>query len=984
MEQNKKQMRVFISSTFQDLNSERDYLMKQVFPELKEIARSRGVDFIALDLRWGITSEDTKNGKVLEICLREIDNSHPYFIGIIGDRYGWCPSESDYINNDNLCKSYNKIGKYINNQLSITEIEFMYAALDSRKKRKAAFYIKDYDIYDTKSSQYNEKLKKFRRKIEQNKRYPVNKFNTKEQLGKLIRNFILTELDKLYPKSVVIDEYQELKKTQQRYLKQMSENYIPNVNNLRLLNKIVSGKLSKKDSDIKGLVNISDSPGSGRSSLLAYWITEQLKTNNINIVYYFMSPGAEKQDSKAIASYIIHQIEELYQISKEDFICKGEDYARTVQTLEELKFQYPQEWLDYFYKMRMMGMVIQRRKPLAIVIDGMLHLPAEEWGVLLGMVCLSEKYYYYIVTEDNFYGINIFSGNVLKVNPLTIKQRKQITISYLSKYGKKLSNNQLHLVSHGLLTQKPKLLKILLDELVLYGSYEGLDNFIDYYLSAPDEQAFFNCLYDRYEADYGEHFVRDVVSILKILEGDCMSEDELVEITGTSLYNWSCFFCGARNQFEVVDGLIRMAPSYDKDVIKERYITNEVIEVNYRRRIADYFKTKDYMHVDRYCRILAKQLRELEDKKTFFQFLSVLPVYRMLRKADQNELRGYWDYVQWNEHCPITEHSPYILYQQLLDNDASADDFLDMADFIRQTEYSDNTHIYCLYEAEKRYEGQKGKKDKRYRALRDLGRYIADDKEAIDALQKALTVIADYPKSYDYRRIDCYAEIGIHYENLSFYNQAIEYIEKAIELLTEENEPYANFKHAKDKLLLKLSEDYLTIQQYEDSLKYCKLTLKYIQLHDGEKYYYTPTLVDLYIRICTNALHLGMNAECRKNAGKAISFIDSDKEHDYSNQLQTCFEYIGVTYYNQGDYEKALDFYFKALAIREKVLGTEHPDTAISYNNIGVAYDRLGDYEKALDYYFKALAICEKVLGLEHPNTKTAQENIDTVKQKMK
>ena len=49
MRANNKQMRVFISSTFKDLNSERDYLMKHIFPELKVIAEKRGIHLIPLD-----------------------------------------------------------------------------------------------------------------------------------------------------------------------------------------------------------------------------------------------------------------------------------------------------------------------------------------------------------------------------------------------------------------------------------------------------------------------------------------------------------------------------------------------------------------------------------------------------------------------------------------------------------------------------------------------------------------------------------------------------------------------------------------------------------------------------------------------------------------------------------------------------------------------------------------------------------------------
>jgi tetratricopeptide (TPR) repeat protein len=40
-----------------------------------------------------------------------------------------------------------------------------------------------------------------------------------------------------------------------------------------------------------------------------------------------------------------------------------------------------------------------------------------------------------------------------------------------------------------------------------------------------------------------------------------------------------------------------------------------------------------------------------------------------------------------------------------------------------------------------------------------------------------------------------------------------------------------------------------------------------------------------------------------------------------------------------------------------------HVDYAFSLNNIGVTYDNKGDYDKALDYYFRSLDIKKTVLG---------------------
>ena len=97
----------------------------------------------------------------------------------------------------------------------------------------------------------------------------------------------------------------------------------------------------------------------------------------------------------------------------------------------------------------------------------------------------------------------------------------------------------------------------------------------------------------------------------------------------------------------------------------------------------------------------------------------------------------------------------------------------------------------------------------------------------------------------------------------------------------------------------------------------------------------------------------------------------------------TTYNNIAVIYNNLGEYNQALDWHEKALTIYEKILGFEHPDTAATYNNIAFVYNNLGEYDKALEWYEKALAIYEKVLGYEHPSTATTYNNIAGVYYKL-
>ena len=85
---------------------------------------------------------------------------------------------------------------------------------------------------------------------------------------------------------------------------------------------------------------------------------------------------------------------------------------------------------------------------------------------------------------------------------------------------------------------------------------------------------------------------------------------------------------------------------------------------------------------------------------------------------------------------------------------------------------------------------------------------------------------------------------------------------------------------------------------------------------------------------------------------------------------------IGNVSSRLGDYPKALEYLNRALNIREKLLGLEHPDIAMSYNSIGGVYSHQGNDSKALEYLSKALTINEKIYGSKHPIVAASYNNV--------
>lgn len=134
---------IFVSSTFQDMQQERDVLQNSVLPRIKELAKQYGKSIDLCDLRWGVNtlgmSEAESTAKVLQVCFDEIDKARPFFIAILGDVYGWIP-DTEVVERSTIdCNITidDLLGK------SVTEMEIIYGALKSESASDIRFYFRN-------------------------------------------------------------------------------------------------------------------------------------------------------------------------------------------------------------------------------------------------------------------------------------------------------------------------------------------------------------------------------------------------------------------------------------------------------------------------------------------------------------------------------------------------------------------------------------------------------------------------------------------------------------------------------------------------------------------------------------------------------------------------------------------------------------------------------------------------------------------------
>ena len=198
-------IRVFLSSTFADMERERSYFNEVLTPKISRICAARGVSFFSVDLRWGITQEDQVNGQVLPICLSEIDKCRPYFIGIVGNRYGSVLETVPEHIAQSIPWLAGKEGH------SITELEMLYAVLDKDRAdgcADSAFYLRSdrlsrelYGAAPTEGETARARLEELKQRIAADEFVPSASYDTMEEFGELVMRDLLRWLDAHFPAS---------------------------------------------------------------------------------------------------------------------------------------------------------------------------------------------------------------------------------------------------------------------------------------------------------------------------------------------------------------------------------------------------------------------------------------------------------------------------------------------------------------------------------------------------------------------------------------------------------------------------------------------------------------------------------------------------------------------------------------------------------------------------------------------------------------
>ena len=576
-------VRVFLSSTFRDFAEERDLLVRTIFPELRRRCRERQVELVDVDLRWGITEEEAQNGSVLSICLAEIDRARPYFMGFIGERYGWVPEKDKYdaaIVQEQPWLEEHRGGK------SVTELEMLHGVLNNPAMAgRAFFYFRDAKwsgkkggAYLSEGTQEKSKLEELKDRIRKSGFPVVENYPTPERLAERVREDLWTLIDEAYPASEVPDALTMERRRHEAYTLSRIRLYLGGERYFTALDKAM---------DACKPVLITGQSGGGKSALIANWFLDwSSKHPKAAVIVHHLGCGADAADPVRMAVRIMQEIA----------IVTGDEFKPESDPDKQLE-QLPL-WLAIAS-----AWAQRENKEVLIVLDGLDKLSDREhlrWfpaflppQVKLVASCLDGEILEATKTR--------LSWVELKVKAFTKAERSRFITEYLGRYRKKLTSPQAKTLQSHPLSGNPLFLMTVLEELRVFGVHEELEQRLATLLSLPSSKAegdeptvddVFEHVLARVEADLGEKPVQQAMEAIWASRAG-LYQDELLAIAKLVPAQWAAIQNALDESIYESGGKISFGHDYLRKAVEDRYGLTGKKKLKLHWKLAEWFSTQE-------------------------------------------------------------------------------------------------------------------------------------------------------------------------------------------------------------------------------------------------------------------------------------------------------------------------------------------------------------------------------------------------------
>jgi len=957
-----RQIRVFISSTFRDMMRERDLLVKEVFPELRRKCAKRFVTFTEVDLRWGITEEQANEGQVLPLCLAEIERSRPYFIGLLGERYGWIP---DTIRPE-VIQREPWLREHVQGRTSVTELEILHGVLNNPKMADHAFFYfrdpayandpalspeerrdmaernigADVDRYGEaeatrRTEERKAKLAALKQRIRESRLPLAEPYPNPRTLARLVRRQFNRLIDRLYPEDQVPDPLVQERMAHEAHAKNKLFACIDRPAHLAVLNAFAA----QAERRGQGLVVTGES-GGGKTALLAAWARDWATKHPDPEDFLFQHYFGATPDSASPEGFLRRLLGELKgRFGITDEIPSDPEKLRDAlpvwlaQTMRQGRIVLVLDGLNQVQGSdpdRRLRFLPRHFPPHVVAIASALPGPAldalRERGWAEHELPLADEAEVDAMVGEYF---RLLGRHVdVEGRPLQTALRRELVAARGAK--------------------NPLFLRTVLEELRQFGSFERLPDRVRYYLEADNPKDLFLRVLARWQEDFdGKHadqqplkrdLVRRAMTYLWAARQG-LSEPEWLDLLGTAgeplpRALWTPLCLALEPHLSQRAGLSAFGHDFLRQAVEAAFVPSAELQRAAHLAVADYFERHPHQQemTPRKAAEWPFQLHAAEAWDCLESCLTDIPLFLSLyNEKTKWELTGYWHslrrldrdmgacyfgvYTRWIA-IPTNARDHYLAAQLgrfLLDNGLylAAEPLLERALAARE---------------------------------RVLGPEHADTLTSVDSLAQLLESKGDYGGAEPlFRRALVASDLVLgprHPSTLVSVNNLAE--------------------------LLHRKGDYAGAEPlYRRALEVSERVL-------GPEHANTLSVVNNLASLLENKGDYAGAEPLHRRATEARERV-LGKQHP--DTLASVSNLAGLLV-SKGDYAGAEPLYRCAMDGFDRVLGPEHPNTLLVVNNLAHLLEEKGDYAGAEPLFRRALDAHERVLGPGHPNTLLVVNNL--------
>jgi len=899
-----RQIRVFISSTFRDMQGERDCLVKFIFPQLRKLCESRGVIWGEVDLRWGVTDEQAAEGKVLPICLEEIKRCRPYFIGLLGERYGWIPGAIP----SDLLEREPWLSEHLHGKTSVTELEILHGVLrNPQMAGHAYFYFRDpkyvepldKEIFSANKAKDAEKVRNLKGKIRQSG-FPVREnYPDPKGLGELVLTDLTKVINDTWPEGSQPDPLDRDAMDHEAYAQSRERVYIGRQEYFDRLDTHAAAN------DTQPIVVLGES-GSGKSALLANWVKCYRQTHPaVLVLQHYIGATPYSSDWAAMLRRIMGEFKRRLGLQQD--IPDQPDALRSA---------FP-NWL---YMAAAKGRVV-------LVLDALNQLedrdgaPDLVWlpPVMPGNVRLIGSTLPGRALDE----IQKRNWPTLKVELLSADERRKLITGYLAQHAKSLNTARVERIAAAPPSANPLYLRVLLDELRLVRTHEELEGRIGDYLKAESAYALYEKVIARWEQDYegDSDLVGHTLSLLWAARRG-LTETELLRALGKGCEplpraKWSPLFLAMSDALISRGGLLTFAHDFLRIAVENAYLPTEQKQKQAHLRLAEYFEHEP-ANLRRTSELPWQLLAAGEVQRLRTTLLDIEKFFA-LAKIERGELLGYWIRIgEERQMAQLYMDSFQVWVQHLLGSELRLiviNTAEDLGLFLRWSAHYTDAAVLLGWASNM--------------AVKCFG---------TDSLHSAITTANFAQVLSDQNRI----------------SEAKDGFFRALELLE------AHYGENSIKLVPLLNNLAEVFRKTSELHKAQELYRRAIAIIEQSDLRMSPQMATLQSNLALSLKASGQFTEAKTYFNKALS-IDEAACGKISMDMARDLNNLGELMRDLNDCKTAEELLRRSILMKHQLVGTKHPDYANGLNNLAEVLRDVGKTKEAEPLYRQAVHIWELI-----------------------